>query len=199
MRFILNLTPQNAELWRERWYDGMVMNYMVAGGIWLWHVGRTYPAVSLEQDWRTYGTGAQKCTRKTSLARGIHCCPISFNSFARPASLYCDTHTHTTDCVQNVHELPFLPNNNADETFYTNREQYEVLTGYLSLGRRPVVDWANTWHWEKFLQTYFQTGSSSSRIYCQIFFLIAFLEEDFIYKYNTLYNEFIINYNYDKQ
>ena len=95
MRFILNLTPQNAELWRERWYDGMVMNYMVAGGIWLWHVGRTYPAVSLEQDWRTYGTGAQKCTRKTSLARGIHCCPISFNSFARPASLYCDTHTHT--------------------------------------------------------------------------------------------------------
>ena len=28
--------------------------------------------------------------------------------------------------------------------FYTNREHCEVLTGYLSLGRRPGGGWANT-------------------------------------------------------
>ena len=32
----------------------------------------------------------------------------------------------------------------CSETFYTNREQCEVLTGYLSLGCRPVGNWANT-------------------------------------------------------
>ena len=31
--------------------------------------------------------------------------------------------------------------------FYSNRERCEVLTGYLSLGRQPGGDWANTWHW----------------------------------------------------
>ena len=30
--------------------------------------------------------------------------------------------------------------------FYTNWERCEVLTGYLSLGRRPDRDWVNTWH-----------------------------------------------------
>jgi hypothetical protein len=30
--------------------------------------------------------------------------------------------------------------------FYTNREQCEVLTGYVRPGRRPGIDWANTWH-----------------------------------------------------
>ena len=47
-------------------------------------------------------------------------------------------------CVQFVYELPLLPNNTAVKHFYTNREQCEVLTGYLSLGRRPGGDWANT-------------------------------------------------------
>jgi hypothetical protein len=31
--------------------------------------------------------------------------------------------------------------------FYTNQERCEVLTGYLSLGRRPGGDGVNTWHW----------------------------------------------------
>ena len=26
------------------------------------------------------------------------------------------THTHTSDCIENLHELPFLPNNTATET-----------------------------------------------------------------------------------
>ena len=32
----------------------------------------------------------------------------------------------------------------AVKHFYTNRERCEVLTGYLSLGRRPGGDWAST-------------------------------------------------------
>jgi len=31
--------------------------------------------------------------------------------------------------------------------FYTNREQCEVLTGYLSMGCRRGGEWANMWHW----------------------------------------------------
>ena len=49
------------------------------------------------------------------------------------------------DCIWVT--LPLLPNNTAVKHFYTNREQCEVSTGYLSLGRRPGGDRANTWHW----------------------------------------------------
>jgi len=51
---------------------------------------------------------------------------------------------HISDCIETVHELPLLPNNTVEKHFYTNREQCEVLNGYLSLGRRPGGDWANT-------------------------------------------------------
>jgi len=51
---------------------------------------------------------------------------------------------HISDCVQPVYELFLLPNDTAVQHFYTNRERCEVLTGYLSLGRRPGGDWANT-------------------------------------------------------
>jgi hypothetical protein len=37
--------------------------------------------------------------------------------------------------------------------FFTNRERCEVLTGYLSLGRRSGGGWANTWHWTEVLQS----------------------------------------------
>lgn len=33
--------------------------------------------------------------------------------------------------------------------FYTNREQWEVFTGYLRSERRPGGDWEETWHWAK--------------------------------------------------
>jgi hypothetical protein len=64
---------------------------------------------------------------KTSLARGIHCCPIF--SFSRPASLYCEEYVcvcvcvcvyiciHISDCLETVCALPLLPNNTAGETF----------------------------------------------------------------------------------
>ena len=83
--------------------------------------------------------------------------------------VYTHTHTHTHiyiyeyifiyiyiyiykfDCVEIVYQLPLLSNNMIQRVkyFYTNRERCEGLTGYLSLGRRPGFDWANTWHWTK--------------------------------------------------
>ena len=75
------------------------------------------------------------------------------------------------------------------EHFYKNREQCEVLTGYLSLGRRPGGDWAKTWHWTKLLQHSFQTGSNSILSYLHTFFLNAFLEETFTW--NIIITRFI--------
>ena len=51
-----------------------------------------------------------------------------------------------SECVETVYELPMQPNNNASATFvqYINWYRCEVLTGYLSLGRRSGGDWANT-------------------------------------------------------
>jgi hypothetical protein len=72
---------------------------------------------------------------------GIHCCTISF-SFpytVKKKSVY----INTSDCVETVYELPLLPNEKSKH-FYTNRERFEVLTRYLSLGRRSCGDWANT-------------------------------------------------------
>jgi len=56
-----------------------------------------------------------------SLARGIHCCPIFFFLFFRPASSYCAQCVHTSACIQTVYELPLLPYNTAVKHFYTNR------------------------------------------------------------------------------
>jgi hypothetical protein len=55
-----------------------------------------------------------------------------------------NVYIYISDTVQTVHDLPLLPNNTAVKQFYTNQGQCEVLTGYLSLGRRPGGDWANT-------------------------------------------------------
>ena len=38
--------------------------------------------------------------------------------------------------------------------FYTNREQCEVLTGYLSLWYRPGLDWTNAWDIYIYIYTY---------------------------------------------
>ena len=122
---------------------------------------------TLDQDWRTYGTQAQNGTRNKLRGICIHCCPNFLFTLPdkRPhivqnmcvcvcVYIYIYTHTvcmyvyiHISDCVQTVHELPLLRNNTVVKHFYTNRERCEVLIGYLSLGRRPGGDWANTWHW----------------------------------------------------
>jgi len=49
-----------------------------------------------------------------------------------------------SDCVKTVYELQLLPNNSAVKHFYTNRERFKVLTGYLSLGHRRGGGWTNT-------------------------------------------------------
>jgi hypothetical protein len=79
----------------------------------------------------------------------------------------------TCDCVETVHGLTLLQNNAAREEFVHKYGATIFITGC-----QPGGDWANTWHWTKVLQPYFQTeSSSSSRSYFHIFFLIAFLEE----------------------
>jgi len=52
------------------------------------------------------------------------------------------THTHISDCVEIFgicYQIILWV-----KYFYTNRGRCEVLTGYLSIGRRPGGDWANT-------------------------------------------------------
>jgi len=58
-------------------------------------------------------------------------------------------HTHVSDCVETVYELPLLPNNTASSIVLHKPEQCKVLTGYLSLRCRSGGDWANTRHWTK--------------------------------------------------
>ena len=77
---------------------------------------------------------------------------------------------------ETAYELPLVPNSTAVKHFYTNRERCDALTGYLSLGRRPgghvTLD-----------STFYNVLSKPEIIaapsYCDIFFLLAFLE-DFI-------------------
>jgi hypothetical protein len=71
-------------------------------------------------------------------------------------------------------------NKTESETFLLKSERCEVLTGYLSLERRPGGDWVKRDIGQNVLQHSFQTGSSSSLRYFEVFFLIAFLEEAFI-------------------
>jgi len=88
-------------------------------------------------------------SRKYSLARGFISLPDFYICFVRPASLFCEEcvcirGTHISDTVQTVHELPLLPNNTAVKHLCINREKFEVLARYLSLGRRSGGDWVST-------------------------------------------------------
>jgi hypothetical protein len=122
-------------------------------------------------------------SKKISLARGIHCCP---NLFILPdqclyivQNMFIHTYIHLTAWI-------FYMNYRCDQTilrvqhFYTNRSGAKF--------------WLDIYHWgvglavtgrirdigQNALQSSFQTGSGSSPIYCQIFLLVAFLDEDFI-------------------
>ena len=55
-------------------------------------------------------------------------------------------------------------------------EQCKVLTGCLSLGRRPGGDWTNTWP-DKTFYSLFKQKVVAAPSYLGIVFLIAFLEE----------------------
>jgi hypothetical protein len=74
-----------------------------------------------------------------SLARGIHCCPNSFISFARPASLCCEKYVYiymnVSDRVEILCGLSLLPNNAAN-TIFLHR------SGAVRNG-----DWIYIYHW----------------------------------------------------
>ena len=100
----------------------------------------------LLQGCRTYSMRAQNGTQLSRLSHFFS----FFLSFARPASLHCEEYlymyTHIwlcTDCVW----ITVATKQHCNETFSHKSEGCEVLTGYLSLGRRSGGDWANTWHW----------------------------------------------------
>jgi hypothetical protein len=107
---------------------------------------------------------------------------FSFIYFSRPwvcilcAMCICIHMLLLSDCIW----IDVATKQHRSNTFWHKSERCEVLTGYLSLGRRPGGDWANTWHWTEGFTVFFWTGSSSSPSYCHILFLIAFLEEDLI-------------------
>ena len=74
---------------------------------------------------------------KISFARGLHCCPIFFLLsdkrlyIMKNMSIY--TYLTTYRLYVNYRCYQITP---RVKHFYTNRERCEVLTGYLSLGRR---------------------------------------------------------------
>jgi len=87
-----------------------------------------------------------------------------------------------------------LPNNTASETFLHKSERCEVFTGCYHWGAGLAVAGRTRDTGQKFLQSSFETRSSSSHRYCHIFFLIAHLEEDFIR--NTIIILCITQYHY---
>ena len=63
---------------------------------------------------------------------------------------------YTSGCLEVVCDLPLLPSNTASEKFL--HKSGVVLTGYLSLWRRPGVDWASTWQWKKLFKIIFSNS-----------------------------------------
>jgi len=124
----------------------------------------------LHQDCPTYDTRTQNGTRKGffgtshSLLSYIFNLPFP-NSFSKlwRTCLY----MHISNCVQTAYELPLLPNNTAEEHFYTNRsvakcwqDIYRWGTGLAVTG--PIRDIARI-----VLQSW--TGSSSSQVTANCF------------------------------
>jgi len=105
-------------------------------------------------------------------------------SFTRSASLYCEecvcvcvcVCTHLTACELCMNYRCYQLTARMQH-FYTKRKRCEVFTLYLSLGL-PAWQWLREYDiGQNVVESYFQTGSSSSPRYCHIFFLFAFLEE----------------------
>ena len=129
--------------------------------------------LDLEQGWRTFGT------RKDFLGTRDSLLPQFFISFARPASLHCEERVYIYKyltayrmymnyrCYQIALRV---------KHFYTIRERCEVMTGYLSLGRRSGGDWANTWHWTERFTVFFSKRKRQQPQLLPNCLLIAFLE-----------------------
>jgi hypothetical protein len=94
-------------------------------------------------------------THMSKMAHSIHCCSNFFLFILpdQPSKLWrkC-VYIHTYLTAQRLymnyscyHMIMWVKH------FYRNREQCKVLTEYLSPGRRPGGDWANTFIWSYFL------------------------------------------------
>jgi hypothetical protein len=104
-------------------------------------------------------------------------------------ALYCEecvrVYTHSSDCVEDVHELPLLPNNTASETFLHKSGGVRFIiiyywgAGLAVTGRMRDIG-------QNVLQFSFQPGNSSSPAYSHILFLIALFEEN-LYNYSIYY------------
>ena len=116
----------------------------------------------LVQGWRTYSTCAQNgkrkdflATRHSLLSRSV----VFTRYFAHPASLcskeYVYVYTYISDCLEFVYNHRCYQIILRVRHFYTDRERWEVLTGYLSLESRSDGEWANTWHWTKCFTVFF--------------------------------------------
>jgi len=101
------------------------------------------------QGWRTYGM--QKDFLRHTAFNAVLIFFIII-SFAPPQSLYWEEYVYiymyltvqrlymNYRCYQVTLQV---------KHFYTNQEQCEVSTGYLSLRRQPGSNWVNKWHWTK--------------------------------------------------
>ena len=114
-----------------------------------------------------------------SLARSIYSATAWF-VFTLPDQRLCIVntmciYTHIrlrTDCIW----ITVVTKQHCSETFLHKSERCEVLTGYLSLGRRSGCDWASTWHWKESFTVCFWSKKQQPQL-LPGFVLIAFLEE----------------------
>ena len=93
--------------------------------------------------------------------------------------IYTHTHTHTwlrTDCIW----IAVATKQHCSETFEYQSERCEVLTGYLSLGRRSGGDWTNPWHWTERFTVFFWNSKQQQPQLLPRVVLVAFLKEAFI-------------------
>jgi hypothetical protein len=130
----------------------------------------------LDQGWRTYGSCAQNGTQEDFFGTQNSVVPFFFNFFwpANVSILWriC-LYIHIPDNVKTAYQLLLLPNNAASENFIHK------------LGEVRNVDWLfifgkNTWHWTECFTIFTSKRKQYQAGYFHIFFLIAFLKEDFI-------------------
>jgi len=136
------------------------------GSLWLCNptCGTGHTDSPTDQEWRHFGT------QRSLLSQNL------FISFAPRSSLHCAQHVY-------VHTYRLYMN--YRETFLHISERCEVLTGYLSLGRRSGGDWTNSGHWAERFTVCFWTGSGSSQLLpCFVTYRISW--GGLYYRYNTV-------------
>jgi hypothetical protein len=143
-------------------------------GLGLWNLWSQYRSVSLY-------TKADE-----PMAHFIYCCPNFFFIFSDQRLCVCVcvcararvcvfVRADSTYCIW----ITAVTKQHCTEKCLHKLERCEVLTWYLSLGRRPSSDWANTWHCTGSFTVCFSNRNLQQPSYCHILFLIAFLEEAF--------------------